>query len=147
MDIIFSKGTPMEEVYKSSQINAMTRAELKQLKSKCVCAMSDIATKRSRYKNENTEVANSKEFWTRMNKYKSAIAIYQRAIFYIGDLESKKGNDEHEDNEHWLYCYYQESRKMLTEDMVKQLSEMADERAGYHVVFNDYSKKHELPEY
>ena len=136
MNITFNKGKPNEEVFTTEQINNMSKQELKSLKQRCTTAIAEIAEKRSRYKNENQEEQNSTEFWTKMNKYKGAITIQQRYINYLSDIERKKEPSvEHKDREHWLWCYYQESLRMLTDGMVCQLEEMADERAGFHVEF------------
>lgn len=140
MDIIFNKNTPYEEVYKEEDILKMTKQELKNLKTKCQTAMSDISLKRTRYKSENTEDQNSHEFWKRMNTYKTVIGIYQKNINYLCKIENQKEpSREQKDNEHWLWCYYQESLKMLTEGMVEQISEMADERAGFHIEFERFN--------
>lgn len=139
MNIIFNKGKPFEEVFTTEQIENMTKAELKGLKQRCTESIAEVANKRSHYKNENTEGQNSKEFWTKMNKYKAAITILQRYIKYLSDVERKKEpTREQKDNEHWLWCYYQESMKVLTEDMVEQIKEMADNRADFHIEFERF---------
>lgn len=93
MNIIFNKGKPFEEVFTTEQIENMTKAELKGLKQRCTESIAEVANKRSHYKNENTEGQNSKEFWTKMNKYKAAITILQRYIKYLSDVERKKRTD------------------------------------------------------
>ena len=58
-----------------------TKEQLKGLKQRCTESIAEIANKRSHYKNENTEEADSKEFWTKMNKYKAAITIQPQYFF------------------------------------------------------------------
>ena len=138
MKIIFNKGKPSEEVYTEQQIKAMSRAEIKNLKARCTVVMSEIATKRSKYKNENEEDMNSTAFWSRMNRYKEAISIYQRYILYLNTIEVEKEperSQEQKDNEHWLWCYYQESLIMLNPETVDMLKSHADERCGFHIEF------------
>ena len=142
MKVILNKGTPMEEVYTTEQINQMNLDELKTLKSKCQNAMGEIALKRSRYKNENEEDVNSKTFWTKMNNYKTAIAAHQRAVIYISELERKlKPTIATSDKEHWLWCYYQESLVMLSKETTDMLKELADERNGSHIEFEQVFKE------
>ena len=136
MNIIFNKNTPQEEVYIEEQIKAMNKAELKNLKMKCQAAMSDVSLKRTRYINENTEEKNSHAFYKKMATYKTVIGIYQRAIMYLSELEtSKEPSREQKDNEHWLWCYYQESLVMLSKETTDMLKELADERNGFHIEF------------
>ena len=119
MNITFNKGKPYEEVFTTEEIESMTKG--------------------SHYKNENTEEINSKEFWTKMNKYKAAITIQQRYIKYLSDVErAKEPTRDQKDNEHWLWCYYQESLKMLTDNMIEQIKEMADNRAEFHIEFERF---------
>lgn len=144
MVLYFNKGTDEEEVYTNEQIKGMNKAELKSLVCKCQLAQAEISMKRNRYKNENEEDENSKAFWTKMNKYKQAITIYQRAIFELKELIRKaEPSPEHVDREHWLWCYYQESLKLLTDEMVSQITEMADNRAKYHIEFEKWEPKEE----
>ena len=136
MDIIFNKNTPQEEVYTEKQIQEMNKSELRNLKAKCQTAMTEVSIKRSRYINENTEAKNSHTFYSKMNTYKTVIGIYQKAIYYLTDVENKKEPPvEVKDREHWLWCYYQESLIMLSPETVGMLKELADERSGYHVEF------------
>ena len=124
MNITFNKGKPYEEVFTTEEIKSMTKEQLKSLKQRCMESIAEISNKRSHYKNENTEETNSKEFWTKMNNYKAAITIYQRYIGYLSDVErAKEPTRDQKDNEHWLWCYYQESLKMLTDDMVEQIKD------------------------
>ena len=139
MNITFNKGKPYEEVFTTEQIESMTKDQLKGLKQRCMECIGEIANKRIHYKNENTEEANSKAFWTKMNKYKAAITIQQRYIKYLSDIErAKEPKPDQKANEHWLWCYYQESLKMLTDDMVEQIKEMADNRAKFHIEFERF---------
>ena len=136
MNIIFNKGTPFEEVYTHEQINAMNKTELKSLKSKCQNAMSEISLKRSRYINKNNEEKNSHTFYSKLNTYKTVIGIYQRAINYLTEVENQKEpSREQKDNEHWLWCYYQESLVMLSKKSTDKIKKLADERCGFHVEF------------
>lgn len=136
MNIIFNKNTPQEEVYTEEQIKAMNKAELKNLKQKCNAAMGEISLKRSRYINDNNEDRNSHTFYKKLNTYKTVIAIYQRAVMYLSELENQKEpSREQKDNEHWLWCYYQESLVMLSKETTDMLKELADERNGFHIEF------------
>lgn len=142
MVLYFNKGTDSEEVYTNEQIKSMNKSELKSLVAKCQLAQSEISMKRNRYKNENEEDKNSKVFWTKMNNYKQAITIYQRAIFELTEMIKKaEPTPQQKDNEHWLWCYYQESLKLLTDEMVSQITEMADNRAKYHIEFEKWEPK------
>ena len=142
MNIIFNKNTPQEEVYTEEQIKAMNKAELKSLKSKCQATMADISLKRSRYINDNNEERNSHAFYKKLNGYKTIIGIYQRAIFYLNDIENKKEpTPECKDREHWLWCYYQESLKMLAPETVDMIKELADERAEFHIEFEKIDRR------
>lgn len=143
MILYFNKGTIDEEVYTNEQIKSMNKSELKSLVAKCQLAQSEISMKRNRYRNENEEDQNSKVFWTKMNKYKQAITIYQRAIFELTEMIKKAEPVKQEDREHWLWCYYQESLKVLSEDMINQLIEMADNRAKCHITFDKWEYKGE----
>ena len=74
--------------------------------------------------------------------YKIIIARYIKALAWLNTIEiSAKGNQEHEDREHWLWCYYQESMKVLTEEMVDQIKEMADSRAKFHIEIEKWEYK------
>ena len=142
MNIIFNKNTPQEEVYTEEQIKAMNKAELKNLKMKCQAAMSDVSLKRTRYINENTEEKNSHAFYKKMTTYKTVIGIYQKAIMYLSELETNKEPPvEVKDREHWLWCYYQESLKMLAEETVEMLKELTDERSGFHIEFERIERR------
>ena len=143
MILYFNKGTIDEEVYTNEQIKSMNKNELKSLVAKCQLAQSEISMKRNRYRNENEEDQNSKVFWTKMNKYKQAITIYQRAIFELTEMIKKTEPVKQEDREHWLWCYYQESLKVLSEDMINQLIEMTDNRAKCHITFDKWEYKGE----
>lgn len=145
MNIVFNKHTPMEEVYTEQQINAMNKSELKILKAKCQSAMSEVSLKRSRYINENTEDKNSHAFYTKMNTYKTVIAIYQKAILYLTKIEKDKEPPvEQKDREHWLWCYYQESLVMLSKDTTNMLKQFADARSGFHIEFEQVFKERGL---
>lgn len=144
MDIYFNKGTSCEEVFYEEDILKMTKQEIKNLKARCQSAMGDVALKRNKFRTENDLAPNSPEFWKRMNTYKSVIAIYYNAIAWLGCIEKDAvPPKEQEDREHWLWCYYQESMKVLTDSMVEQIKEMADNRAGYHFEFDKWEYKKE----
>ena len=131
MDIIFDKGTNREEFIPESEILKMSKQDIKNLKARCQATMNEIALKRNNFRCENTFGQNSPEYWKKMNAYKGAIARFTKIISWLGQIEPK--NEPTTERDHWLWTYYQESLKMLTEDMVNQIIEMTDERCGYHV--------------
>ena len=45
-----------------------------------------------------------------------------------------------------LNSEYQESLKMLTDDMVEQIKEMADNRAGFHIEFERFNQEEQINE-
>ena len=139
MDIYFNKGTPKEEVVTEAEILTMSKPEIKNLKIRCQSAMSDVAVKRNKFKTENELEKGSQEFWRKMYVYKGVIAKYTKAIAWLGQIElNAKPPKEKEDKEHWLWCYYQESMKVLTDDMVNQIKELADTRAKFHIEFEKW---------
>jgi hypothetical protein len=143
MNIYFNKGKENEEVITEEQISKMTRQELKNLKARCQAVQSEVSLKRQQFQAENEFEKNSSEFWKKMSVYKKIIGIFQKYIVYLNQVEKESiVPKEHADREHWLWCYYQESMKVLTESMVQQISEMADTRAKFHVDFEkqEYNK-------
>ena len=133
MDVYFNKGTSKEECIKESEILEMSRQELRNLKQRVQSAMNEVSLKRNIFKTENTLEKNSQEYWRKMYVYKSVIARYVKILAWLGQIEGNAvPTKERADNEHWLWCYYQESMKVLTDDMVNQIKEMADTRTGFH---------------
>jgi hypothetical protein len=139
MDIYFNKGTIKEEVVTEEEILSMTKQEIKNLKQRCQSSMNEIALKRNKFRTENELDKGSQEFWRRMYCFKGAIAKYTKALAWLGKIElDAKPPKEKEDKEHWLWCYYQESMKVLTDDMVNQIKELADTRARFHIEFEKW---------
>lgn len=142
MDIYFNKGTPNEEVYLETDILNMDKAAIKFLKTKCQSSITEVSYKRDVFKTENDLNKNSQEYWRKMYIYKNIITKYTKAITWLQSLEANaKPPKQHEDREHWLWCYYQESMNMLTEEMVDQIKEMADTRAKFHVEIEKWEYK------
>lgn len=142
MDIYFNKGTPKEEVILESDILNMDKPSLKVLKMKCQSAITEVSVKRDVFRTENELDSNSKDYWRKMFVYKSIITKYTKAIAWIQSIETNaKPPKQHEDREHWLWCYYQESMKVLTDDMVNQIKEMADTRAKFHAEIEKWEYK------
>ena len=143
MNIYFNKGKENEEVITEEQINKMTRQELKNLKARCQAIQGEISLKRQQFQAETEFERNSSEFWKKMSVYKKIIGIFQRYIVYLNQVEKEAlPPPKSVDREHWLWCYYQESMKVLTEYIVQQICEMADTRAKFHVDFEkwEYNK-------
>ena len=131
MNIIFNKGRQDEEIIREEDILKMSKQEIKNLKQRCQATMNEISLKRNNFRINNTYGVNSKEYWSKMNGYKSAIGTFTKIIAWLGQIEPI--NQPTSERDHWLWTYYQESLKMLTESMVNQIIEMTDERCGYHV--------------
>ena len=144
MDIYFDKGTSKEEVILEKDILEMTKQEIKNLKQRCQNTMNDIATKRNMFRTENELAQNSKEFWRKMYVYKLTIAKFTKAIAWLSQIEcNARPPKQQVESEHWLWCYYQESLKMLTEEMVNQIVEMTDARAKFHLEIEKWEFKGE----
>lgn len=142
MDIYFNKNSANEQVYKEEQILAMNKQEVKNLKTLVQSAINDVAVKRDTFRTETELDKKSQEFFRKIYVYKIIIARYTKALAWLNTIEiSAKGNQEHEDREHWLWCYYQESMKVLTEEMVDQIKEMADGRAKFHIEIEKWEYK------
>ena len=143
MNIYFNKGKENEEVITEEMITKMTKQELKNLKARCQAVQGEISLKRQQFQAENEFERNSSEFWKKMSVYKKIIGIFQRYIVYLNQVEKEAlPPPKSIDREHWLWCYYQESMKVLTESMVQQIIEMADTRAKFHIDFEkqEYNK-------
>ena len=143
MNIYFNKGKENEEVITEEMISKMTKQELKNLKARCQAVQGEISLKRQQFQAENEFERNSSEFWKKMSVYKKIIGIFQRYIVYLNQVEKEAlPPPKSVDKEHWLWCYYQESMKVLTENMVQQIIEMADTRAKFHIDFEkwEYNK-------
>lgn len=133
MNIYFNKGTANEVIILESDILNMDKPSLKVLKMKCQNAINEVSVKRDIFRTDNMLDKNSKEYWRKMFVYKSIITKYTKAIAWLNSLEvNAKPPKQHEDREHWLWCYYQESMKVLTDEMAEQIKEMADSRAKFH---------------
>ena len=142
MDIYFNKGTSQEVVVTENEILSMSRQEIRSLKQRCQSCMNEIALKRNKFRTENDCEKNSQEFWRKTYVYKGAIVKYTKALAWLSQIEiDAVPTKETEDKEHWLWCYYQESMKVLTEDMVNQIKEMADERAHFHCEIEKWEYK------
>lgn len=139
MNIYFNKGKENEEIITEEMISKMTRQELKNLKARCQAVQGEISLKRQQFQAENEFERNSSEFWKKMSVYKKVIGIFQNYIVYLNQVEKEAmPTSESIDREHWLWCYYQESMKVLTDSMVGQITEMADTRAKFHVDFEKW---------
>lgn len=142
MDIYFNKGKKNEEVVLESDILKMDKPTLKNLKLRCQATINDVSTKRDIFRTENDLPKKSQEYWRKMYVYKSVISKFTKAISWLNSLEANaKPSKQHEDREHWLWCYYQESMKVLTDNMVMQIKEMADTRAKFHFEIEKWEYK------
>lgn len=144
MDIYFNKGTENEEVVLEEDILKMSRQEIKNLKQRCQNSMSEVALKRNIFRTENDLDKNSQEYWRKMYVYKCVIGKYTKAIQWLGQIEADAVSSkpkEKQDHEHWLWCYYQESMKVLTDDMVNQIKELTDIRAKFHCEIEKWEYK------
>ncbi|MBQ3670404.1 MAG: hypothetical protein II921_02870 [Treponema sp.] len=54
------------------------------------------------------------------------------AISYVNTFVATAPKEEPRDEEHWLWCYYQQSKKILSPDCVEDITQLADKRAGFH---------------
>ena len=142
MDIYFNKNSANEQVYTEAQILAMSKQEIKNLKALIQSSINDVSVKRDAFRTETELDKKSQDFYRKMYVYKSIIAKYTKALAWLNTIEvSAKGSQEQEDIEHWLWCYYQESMKVLTEEMVSQIKEMADVRAKFHIEIEKWEYK------
>lgn len=140
MTIYINKDTPKEEVYTKEKLEQMSIQELKNLKARIQNIIEEVALKRSKYTNDNQEERNSHEYWKKINNYKTVIMINRNYLNYIKTFEPNAPNvpvqtRERKDVEHWLYCFYQESKILLSEETIKMLEDNADDKAGYHCDF------------
>lgn len=142
MDIYFNKGASNEEVVLESDILKMSKQEIKNLKQRCQNAINDVALKRNIFRTENELQNNSQEYWRKMYVYKCVISKYTKAINWLCQIETNATPPQQQvDREHWLWCYYQESMKVLTDGMVEQIKEMADNRAQFHFEIEKWEYK------
>ena len=140
MTIYLNKETPKEEVYTKEQLEQMSIQELRTLKNRIQRNIEEVSLKRSLYTNENKEEYNSHEYWKKINTYKTVIMINRNYLAYIKTFEPNAPNvpvqtRERKDVEHWLYCFYQESKILLSEETIKMLEDNADDKAGYYCDF------------
>lgn len=142
MDIYFNKGKENEEVFFESDILKMDKPALKNLKLRCQSVISEVSTKRDIFRTENDLPEKSQDYWRKMYVYKSVISKFTKAMAWLCSLEANaKPPKQHEDREHWLWCYYQESMKVLTDEMAEQIKEMADSRAKFHCEIEKWEYK------
>ena len=118
----------------------MSIQELRTLKNRIQRNIEEVSLKRSLYTNENKEEYNSHEYWKKINTYKTVIMINRNYLAYIKTFEPNAPNvpvqtRERKDVEHWLYCFYQECKILLSEETIKMLEDNADDKAGYHCDF------------
>ena len=142
MDIYFNKGASNEEVVLESDILKMSKPEIKNLKQRCQNAINEVSLKRNIFRTENELNNNSQEYWRKMYVYKCVINKYIKAVNWLCQIESNATPPQQQvDREHWFWCYYQESMKVLTEEMVEQIKEMADNRAKFHLEEKEWEYK------
>jgi len=146
MTVYLNKGTPREEVYTKEKLEQMSIQELRTLKARIQRVIEEVALKKSIYMNENNEEYNSHEYWKKINNYKTVMTINKSYLAYIKTFEPNAPNvpvltRERKDVEHWLYCFYQESKVLLSEETVKMIEANADDKAGYHCDFNKEAEK------
>lgn len=136
MTIIINKEKSDERRYSESELKKMNKTEIKQLRAQLQLAQEEIALRKSQYQNNNTEAKNSKTYWEKINNYKQAISIIRRELLYLSNLAKSSEiapEPDREKEQHWLWCFYQESIKKVNKRTLSKISESADSRAGYHV--------------
>ena len=124
--------------YTDKELSELSKQQLKQLKADLQNNIEEISAKKSKYINENTEERNSSAYWRKINSYKSATVFCRKAISYVNTFVADAQDDNKSNTEHWLWCYYQESKKLLTTDCIDNIESMADEKAGFHCAFGGF---------
>lgn len=133
MTIIINKNKPTEKRYTTEELKAMSKAELKDLKTALQLEVEAIGYRKTEYINNNTEELNSKVYWQKISNYKKSCNILRKEILYLKGLEREKNQADSIDREHWLWCFYNEASKELKSKAFQKLIAQADERAGEHI--------------
>lgn len=144
MTVILNKGKDDEVRYHEEDIKKMNRTEIKQLKAQLQVNLEEVAMRKTRYQCNNNEAKNSDEYWRRMTSYKQSMNIIRREIVYLSGIEKLaevKPEPEQEREQHWLWCFYQETIDKVNKRTLAKLTEMADARAGYHFDLDAVPKK------
>lgn len=121
--------------YTTQDLNSMDKKELKLLKQEIQGNIESVSWKRSNYNATNSEDLNSKEYYKQMSKYKKTFVILKSYMCFVNEILKNKENDEFEEREHWLWCFYDEASKKLKKKHFDELVKNADERVKYHIDF------------
>ena len=122
-----------EIIYSDDDLASMTRKELKQLKQDLQCNIEDVSSKRSRYQATNNDAYNSKEYYTRLAKYKCAIVSLRKSIAKVSLYERELIENDSHDREHWLWAFYTTVKHNADEKTFEEYVKLADEKSKYHV--------------
>lgn len=126
-----------EIVYSDEDLSMMTKEQLKQLKQDLQCNMEEVSVKRSRYKAENNEEYNSKNYYKQIAKYKTVMASLRRAIAKVNLYENDVKENDLKKREHWLWLFYITVKRDIDENTFNEFVKNADEKAKYHIDFGE----------
>ena len=119
--------------YSTQDLNNMSRDELRLLKQEIQKNIEDVSWKKSNYNATNTEELNSKEYHKHISNYKKVFTILKSQILTINKILKTKEEDSLKKREHWLWCFYSNTEKVLNERKFNELIKATDESANYHV--------------
>lgn len=122
-----------QKTYSEEDLSKMSPLELKRIKQQLQVGIEAVSIKLSRYRNENKEPKNSHEYWNKINTYKAVINMLKQSILIAGKYEKDNSSKAQADREYWLYCYYMSSKELLGSEMVKDIEELAINKAGFSI--------------
>ena len=122
-----------QKTYSEEDLSKMSPLELKRIKQQLHVGIEAVSIKLSRYRNENKEPKNSHEYWNKINTYKAVINMLKQSILIAGKYEKDSSSKAQSDREYWLYCYYMGSKELLGSEMVKDIEELAINKAGFSI--------------
>lgn len=122
-----------EIIYSDDDLMMMNKSQLKQLKQDLQCNIEDVSAKKTRYQAENNESYNSKEYFKRIAKYKTAISAIKHSIAKVSLYFNNLKEDTFEKNEQWLWQFYISAKNILNFDEFKNIVSMVDEKTKYHI--------------
>ncbi len=119
--------------YSTQDLNNMSRDKLRLLKQEIQKNIEEVSWKKSNYNATNEEELNSKEYHKHISNYKKVFAILKSQILTINKILKTKEEDSFKKREHWLWCFYCNTEKVLNERKFNELIKATDESANYHV--------------
>ena len=125
-----------DKVYTEDIVKLMSKEEIKQLKRDIYDARMDISIKKQRFAKDNADKQLTKEYQSRMIRYKAASKKIHDAEAWIGDILKSKNIEDHADREHWFFSFYFAASKMLPRFILTKLENKATEKCGYSIEVN-----------